>query len=190
MRTMKKMRMVMICLMTIFCQMSVAQTIQEPEKNGEIYVITGDSFETLPKETGSFKTSAGLTSLIPSAALKVVKSYIKIGGAHAKVRYNPAAGEPVKFIVRVDDVENPEEYINLIKLDEKKKERRILMAKSSLLGGTESATWETVPFECEKYGEYSYLITTQLEAGEYAFMLSELQEEGNINMQFRCIGID
>ena len=47
----------------------------------------------------------------------------------------------------------------------------------------------SLAYEAEKFGESSYKITINLEAGEYGIMTAE-QDASAMNFGFRCFGVE
>ena len=170
---------------------SFAQNVKEPDFIGEIYLLTSDStFISLQKTAATIQAkSNGLSMLVPLATQ--VKSHMVIKGSKAETRIKKD-DNPVQLIVRCKN--NDYEATNIISLlpfEVKKKERRYLMNKVSILGGSSVESMEGLPFKFEKYGESSYkIILENMEVGEYGIMVSEGDNSPSSFFGFRCFGID
>lgn len=183
---------VFILLACIFMSLTAtfAQSVKEPEFVGEVYLLTSDStYIPLPKSPAEIKAKGGLSMGIP--LLGSVKSYMSVKGTQAETRIKNE-GHPIQMIVRckANDIE-PTNLITILSLEVKKKERRILMNKVSILGGSSTELNTGVPFKFEKYGEHSYKITLDaLAPGEYGLMISEGEQVTGSFIGLRCLGVD
>ena len=168
-----------------------AQNVKEPNFIGEIYLLTSDStYITLQKTAAKIQAkSNGLSMLVPLASQ--VKSHLILQGNKAESRIKKDEN-PIQLIVRCKN--NDYEATNIISLlpfEVKKKERRYLMNKVSLLGGSSVESMEGIPYKFEKYGDSSYkIILENIEVGEYGLMVSEGENSPNSFLGFRCFGID
>jgi len=168
---------------------SFAQNVKEPEFLGEIFLLqANDGFVKLSKEAASIKSKSSGLAVVP--LMGSVKSFISIKGPEAEVRVSKES-KSIQFIVKCENnSSNPEDLISLVQFEKKKKERRYLMGKTSVLGGSEMEGIVSLPYEAEKFGESSYKITvTGLEPGEYGIFSSEQSTVGAF-YTFRCFGID
>ena len=118
------------------CTTIMAQGIKEPDFLGEVVILNPDSTTTkLFQEQASIKAGGGLGSMVPM--IGSIKSYMIVKGKEAKTRLS-ANNNPIQLIVRCSNNEkDPSSIISLVKFEEKKKERRAFMGKTSLFHGSE-----------------------------------------------------
>ena len=179
---------VLVGLFTSFT--SFAQTVQEPEFIGEVYLLTSDStYISLSKTPAAVKAKSGLSAMVPLVG--TVKSYMIVKGTQAETRI-PAANGLVQFIVRAENNDfDPSGMVSVMPFEVKKKERRVLMNQVSVLRGSSSESLDGLPYKFEKYGEHSYKITLEnAQTGEYGIMILENEQSTATFPGFRCFGID
>lgn len=161
--------MMAVCLSVLS---SVAQSVSEPEFIGEVYLLTSDStFVKLKKETGGIKAKSGASAFVPMVG--AVKSYLTLKGTESETRV-AASTEPVQLIIRCEDNDqDPTDLITVMQFEKKKKERRYMMSKVSVLGGASMDGMSGLPYEAQRYGESSYkIVVSGLQTGEYGLMVS------------------
>lgn len=170
--------------------MSMAQGIKEPDFIGEVVVVNPDSTTTkLASEKISIKSKSGLGGMVPLVGS--IKSYLQVKGNTSNVKIS-SRNNPIQIIVKSDANEiDPTSIIIITKFEVTKKERRAYMGKTSLLGGSDVAMPESLPFKGEKFGESSYKLTVSLEPGEYGIMIGSGKESSSASLfNFRCFTVE
>lgn len=176
---MKKIFAVMMSLMAAVA--ASAQTeIQVPEYVGQVAVINADSTTTLlERETADIKVTSSKFGYIPipgSSLLDKAKTNLVVKGKSSKTVLK---GDTLTFIYRAEKNNiDPKEAFGIIKFEEKKKERRYVMAEAGLLSGAKAMTsFNSIPSEAKKYGDECYIISvSNCEPGEYGFITTDMSK--------------
>ena len=157
--------------------------IEEPEYIGEaILVIDDTNGMLLDKEYGEIKSTVSLSSN------DVRKLYIQGGSATCKAK----RGE-IQFIIRANDNNSdPMSLITIYKMHAKKKERSVALSvdhSDNPFASSKTYSKDKMKFQGKKYGNSSYLITTNLETGEYGIIIKNPNGVDEKSPIVSCIGI-
>lgn len=180
-----------IILALMLASLNVFSQSFEPEWVGDVNVLEiGNDNDTIAIKTEKsiprIKTtdSAGLILFGIGNVRK--KAVIKNGRAATQIIPN----ETVTLVVRgKDNDSDPAGFIQLVKFEEKKKERKTELAKMNWLGNVSEGNSEYIPFEGKRYGKSSYILTFPTVEGEYGVRVLNPNERDEKAPVFYCFGI-
>ncbi len=161
----------------------------EPEWTGEVVVLKTDG-DTIPvateKSIPQVKTSASAGLLLVGVGNVRKKAVIK--KPRAATQFLPS--ENLVLIVKCKDNEtDPTTFIQLVKFEEKKKERRAELANVNWLGTVSEGNMEYIEFKGKKYGKSSYILTFPVQEGEFGVHVLNPNEQDEKTTVFYCFGI-
>lgn len=161
----------------------------EPEWAGEVAVleIDGDTV-SIPTEKSipKVKTSASAGRLLVGIGNVRRKAVIKNGRATTQI--HPKGN--VTLVVKCKDNDtDPTTFIQVVKFEEKKKERRTELANINWLGNVSEGNMEFVAFNGKKYGKSSYILTFPANDGEYGVRVLNPNDKDEKATVFYCFGI-
>ncbi len=163
-----------------------SSSTNEPEFINSYYIMTSDdSFELLPKESGTIKSHQNKVSNLPGVVGNVSSSVTTAGalagangmdivleGAHSSYVI-PKDMKTISVVIKAKDNEiDPMELYRIVRFNSSKKDRRIQWMEFSpaLLGSEKAKKSGYVNFIAHKYGEQSYTLTlpeNEMLPGEY-----------------------
>ncbi|MCM1484288.1 MAG: hypothetical protein NC043_08115 [Muribaculaceae bacterium] len=162
----------------------------EPKWAGEVavlQVIDGDTI-AVPAEKSNVKlrTSASAGLILFDIGNVREKMIIKGGRSTTQIKL----GYPIMLIVRCkDNLNDPASFIQVLEFEEKKKERRIELAKLNWLGTLTQNDLDHVPYKADKYGESSYILTLEPQFGEYGVRVLNPDNVDEKMTIFNCFGV-
>ncbi|WP_288308384.1 hypothetical protein [uncultured Muribaculum sp.] len=161
----------------------------EPEWAGEVAVlkVDGDTL-SIPTEKSipQVKTSASAGRLLVGIGNIRRKAVLKNGRATTQI---PQTGT-ITLVVRCKDNEtDPTTFIQLVKFEEKKKERKTELANVNWLGNVSEGNMEYINFNGKKYGKSSYILTFPAQEGEYGVRVLNPNDRDEKTTVFYCFGI-
>lgn len=161
----------------------------EPEWAGEVTIlkIQGDTI-SIPTEKSipQVKTSASAGKLLVGIGNVRRKAVIKNGRAATQI----APSGTITIVVKCKDNEtDPSTFIQVVKFEEKKKERKTELANINWLGNVSEGNMEFVNFSGKKYGKSSYLLTFPANEGEYGVRVLNPNDHDEKATVFYCFGI-
>lgn len=166
---MKKILLALVCLLSIN---SYADSIREPEFDGQVIVVKSDSTtDLLPTEVGNMKAKSNAFGFLPIPGAGLLdKQTISINVKGIASPYVMPTKD-ICMIIRVKDPnENPASYLRIVKFDVQKKKRVTVFAEQSLLSGFDlkNQSDSTINYSVEKYGKSSLIIKLKdVPAGQY-----------------------
>lgn len=162
----------------------------EPKWVGEVRVlqITSDTVSTATEKAPvTIKTSASAGRLI--VGIGNVRQKVTIQGGQSTTQLEPL-GDYVYLVVKCKDNESdPTSFIQIVKFEEKKKERRSELAKENWLGSTTEGNMTIIPYEPEQYGKASYLLKMPMQEGEFGVRVLNPNDKDEKLTIFYCFGI-
>lgn len=173
----------------MFIGLFVAAQSFEPEWVGEVSVLQIDNDTVaIPTEKSipQIKTSSSAGLLIVGVGNVRRKAVIKNARAAAQIQ---ADGNVTLVVKCKDNDTDPTTFIQLVKFEEKKKERRAEIANVNWLGNVSEGNMEYVNFRGKKYGDSSYLLTFPAAEGEYGVRVLNPNEKDEKVAVFYCFGI-
>ena len=168
------MKLIVLSLM-VLVNISLANAqirVEEPEFSEQAVYLTSDTTcIELPRENSKIKTKAAASLYL--TGIGKVKSRITIDSPSSplSIKASPA----LRIILRADNnTTDPKSFINIFQFEQKKKRRQAQISETGTFSGSETNSLQTIPFDAEKYGQSSYLITiNNLEIGEYGITISD-----------------
>lgn len=186
MLTLRKLFIAVICF--LLATSAYAQQF-EPKWTGEVVLldISSDTTAVMTEKTlPQVKTSSSAGRVLFGIGNVRCKAVFKNPRAQAQI----APSETVSLIVRCKDNDtDPSTFIQIVKFEEKKKERRAELAKVNWVGNVSEGNAELVQFQGEKYGTSSYLLTFPCVEGEYGVRVANPNEQDEKVPLFYCFGI-
>ena len=161
----------------------------EPEWAGEVGVlkIDGDTI-VIPTEKSipQVKTSSSAGRLLVGIGNVRKKAVIKNGRSATQIQPD----DIVTLVVKCKDNDSdPTSFIQVVKFEEKKKERKTELANENWLGNVSEGNMEFVNFNGKKYGKSSYILTFQANEGEYGVRVLNPNDKDEKVTVFYCFGI-
>lgn len=161
----------------------------EPEWVGEVSIlkIDGDTL-SIPTEKSipQVKTSASAGRLIVGIGNVRRKAVIKNGRSTTQIQPN----DVITLVVRcMDNASDPTSFIQVVKFEEKKKERKTELANVNWLGNVSEGNMNFIPFTGKRYGNSSYILTFEAPEGEYGVRVLNPNKEDEKVTVFYCFGI-
>lgn len=132
------------------------------------------------------KTSASASKILLGFGNTNQKISIKGGRSTTQI----PLGKPVYLVVKCKDNDSdPQSFIQVMKLEEKKKERKAELAKVNWIGNVSENNMSFVPFQAKRYGKTSYLLKIEPQDGEYGVRVLNPNERDEKVLMFYCFGI-
>ena len=145
---------------------AAAQEATGPEKFGVVYVMKGDDFVEIPRESGKKKTAMLITA----------NSKLRMQFKGPKAGFAVEGGEPPAFAVLLPSGDT--NSLRLYPMSLKKKNREAVIGTGGSIHGESSAGAETLPVGFKSKGNDVYVIepSMPLKPGEYAFAFAGANE--------------
>ncbi|WP_304405782.1 hypothetical protein [Turicimonas muris] len=183
------MKKLLIFAILITFTLSAFAQMFEPEWVGEVSVlkIDGDTL-SIPTEKSipQVKTSASAGRLLVGIGNVRRKAVIKNGRSTTQIQPD----DEITLVVRCKDNESdPTSFIQVVKFEEKKKERKTELANVNWLGNVSEGNMDFLPFTGKRYGKSSYILTFQAPEGEYGVRVLNPNKEDEKVTVFYCFGI-
>ena len=162
-----------------------AQEVQEPEFVGEPYLLQEQTPILIERDYARFKSGVSWTHNSWNALS------LCIDGKHASTRTK--AGKLTFVVKATDNNSDPMSIITIFKLKSKSNKRSIVLSADNsdqLFHSSKTYTKNLMKFTGKKYGESSYLITTNLEKGEYAILVKNPNNTDEKSVVVSCFGLD
>lgn len=161
----------------------------EPQWVGEVAIlkINGDTVSiNTEKAIPQVKTTASAGQLLVGIGNVRKKAVFK--NKRATTQINPE--EPVVLVVKWSDNEtDPSNFVQLVKFEETRKERKTELANVNWLGNVSEGNMQFVPYEARRYGNSSYILTFPAVEGEYGVRILNPNERDERAPVFYCFGI-
>lgn len=162
----------------------------EPEWVGEVKVLTV-SGDTVANDTEKcnvqIKTSSSAARIITGFGNINQKITIKGGQSTSQI---PLGSQPVYLVVKCKDNDSdPQSFIQIMKLEEKKKERKAELAKVNWIGNVSENNMKFVPFDAKRYGKSSYLLKINPVEGEFGVRVLNPNERDEKVLMLYCFGM-
>lgn len=178
----------LITILLTFGLFAFAQKF-EPEWVGEVAVLKIDSDTvSIPTEKSipQVKTSSSAGRLLVGIGNVRRKAVIKNGRSMTQIQ----PGTPVTLVVKCKDNDtDPTTFIQIVKFEEKKKERKAELANVNWLGNVSEGNMEYINFSGTRYGKSSYILTFPAAEGEYGVRVLNPNDKDEKVPVFYCFGI-
>lgn len=183
---MKKLTILAFILMVGFC--AFAQKF-EPEWAGEVNILKIDEDTiAIPTEKSipQIKTSSSAGRLLVGIGNVRSKAVIKNGKSATQIQ----PSNVITLVVKCKDNEtDPTTFIQVVKFEEKKKERKTELANVNWLGNVSEGNMDFIQFTGKRYGKSSYILTFQAPEGEYGVRVLNPNDKDEKVTVFYCFGI-
>lgn len=180
--------------LTAVCAVGKAQTVTsapyEPEFIGEtnLLCIAGTDTVVMPleKSRGRIKSKAGASLYL--TGIGSVKTRIHVPGIASSCVAKPNC--TYRLIVKAaDNKQDPNSFIQLIRFESKKKERRCEIGQINTFKGSSSGIEQLVDYQAKRYGESSYLLAIDPSSGEYGVLQSNPDAKDEKVLMVYCFSI-
>lgn len=160
----------------------------EPKWVGEVVVLQCDADTvSMPTEKANVqvKTSASAGRLL--VGIGNVRSKVTVKGGRSTTQVDPK--RPITLIVKCKDNESdPTSFIQIVKFEEKKKERKAELSSVNWIGNVSEGNMEYVPYEADTYGKSSYILKVAPVEGEFGVRVLNPNEKDEKVVLFYCFG--
>lgn len=181
-----------IIIFTLFLIAGVCMEAQsfEPKWVGEAIVLqgvaTGDTVAVpTEKAIARIKTSASAGLILTGIGNIRTKISIKEGWSSTQID----SRDPIYLVVRCKDNDiDPSTFIQIVKFEEKKRERKAELAKQNWLGNVTEGDMTYVPYDADRYGKSSYILKIQPIEGEFGVRVLNPNDVDEKAILFYCFG--
>ena len=87
-----------------------------------------------------------------------------------------------------DNESDPTSFIQIVKFEEKKKERKAELSSVNWIGNVSEGNMEYVPYEADTYGKSSYILKVAPIEGEFGVRVLNPNEKDEKVVLFYCFG--
>lgn len=161
----------------------------EPKWVGDVNIITFDTDTVAAqaeKSNVQIKTSDSAGRIL--FGIGNTRRKIVIKGGRSTVQLQPT--DTITLIVRCKDNDyDPTSFIQVVKFEEKKKERKAEISNVNWLGSVSEGNLIYVPYQADKYGAHSYILKFKAEHGEYGVRNFNPENVDERSMVFYCFGL-
>lgn len=110
-----------------------------------------------------------------------------IKGSKSNVQCDMA--KPIYIVVKCKENDvDPNTFIQIVKFEETKKERKTELAMENWLGNTSEMNSILVPYEADKYGKSSYILRMEPQEGEFGVRVFNPEAVDSRAPVFYCFG--
>ncbi len=160
-------------------------TFNTPEPNyvGSVSLIddNGNILATLENQKVAIRSNSDAGVFIVGIGSTKTRQYVKGKSSPLRIK----KGKVLLIAKVISNQANPNEIIEVFKLDQGRKDRSVVVSEGHTFGGVKSNEIDFLPFKAYPYKDSSFLIELDIDqAGEYAVALN------GSNMNFNLFGID
>ena len=183
---------VKLFLITLFCFVFRPSNIYsqqyEPKWVGAVNILSieGDTI-SVPAEKANvqIKTTQSAGKIIFDIGNIRQKGIIK--GSKSPIQCD--VNKPIYIVVKCKENEvDPTNFIQIIKFEETRKERRTELAMENWLGNTSELNSIIVPYEADTYGKSSYILRMEPQEGEFGVRILNPDALDSRAPIFYCFG--
>jgi hypothetical protein len=185
---MRRLVMIVTLLVSMGAFYAMSQSL-EPKWAGSVslIVVDGDSI-AVPAEKANVKVKTANSVGRLLVGIGNTTSKVVVAGPSSTTQLK--ADAPVLILVKCKDNEtDPMSFIQVVKFDEKKKERVTELANVNWVGNVSEGNMKLMPYEAESYGKSSYLLKMEPVAGEYGVRILNPNEKDEKVTIFHCFGV-
>ena len=180
---------VVTMVMVISSIMSYGQQF-EPKWIGQVVMlnIEGNDTIAIPAEKANvqIKTNASAGRII--AGIGNVRRKIIIRGATSGVQMK--SDSEIQLLVKCrDNSIDPTTFIQIVKFEETKKERKTELAHENWLGNVSEGNMKYVSFDADQYGKSSYILRFPSIEGEFGVQVLNPENRDEQIPIFYCFGV-
>lgn len=160
-------------------------TFNTPEPNyvGSVSLIddNGNVLAALENQKVAIRANSDAGVFIIGIGSTKTRQYVKGKSSPLRIK----KGKVLLIAKVISNQANPNEIIEVFKLDQGRKDRSVVVSEGHTFGGVKSNEIDFLPFKAYPYKDSSFLIELNIDqAGEYAVALN------GSNMNFNLFGID
>lgn len=158
----------------------------EPKWVGSASALTidGDTV-ALPLEKANVQVKTSSSAGVILLGIGNTRKKCVIKGGRSTVQLSP--DKPIQIIVRCkENDQDPSTFIQVIKFEEKKKERKAELANVNWLGNVTEGDMNIIPYDADAYGKSSYLLTIPAQEGEFGIRILNPNEVDEKVPLFQC----
>lgn len=162
----------------------------EPKWAGTVVAlqIEGNDTVSIPTEKANIKvkTAHSAGRLLVGIGNTRQKCIIQGGTSTTQL----PANNTVFLIVKCKDNDtDPSSFIQIVKFEQKKKERKAELANVNWLGNVSEGNMDMISYEAESYGKSSYILSFEPQEGEFGVRILNPNEKDEKITIFHCFGI-
>ena len=160
----------------------------EPKWVGEVVILNTENDTIIqPTEKSSVKIKTKQSAGKLLVGIGNIRQKVYVEGAASPIQLNPDS--TITLIVKCKNNENdPSSFIQIIKFEKGKKERRTELANINWLGNTSEGNMQLIPFEADVYGKSSYILTMAPQEGEFGVRILNPNDRDEKVPIFYCFG--
>lgn len=162
----------------------------EPKWAGEVVLITADGSDSIstPTEKANvkIKTSHSAGRLLVGIGNTRRKALIQ--GGQSPVQITPQ-NEVVLIVKCKDNESDPTSFIQIVKFESNKKERKTELANVNWVGSVSEGNMDLIQYEADQYGKSSYILKFRPQDGEYGVRVLNPNDNDEKVTIFYCFGI-
>lgn len=183
------MKKLVILLFISLMSASLSAQSFEPKWVGDVHVLKCDSDTVaIPTEKANVQVKTSASAGMILVGIGNVKSKVTVKGPRSTTQIDTAG--PVTLVVKgKDNDSDPTTFIQIVKFEEKKKDRRAELASVNWLGSTSEGNMTIMPYEANPYGSRSYILKADLPEGEYGVRVLNPNEKDEKVVLLYCFGI-
>lgn len=162
------MRILLIVFTLAFASLFGVGQQFEPKWVGQVVLLDTESGDTIaiPTEKANIQVKTTQSAGRLLVGIGNVRTKVIIKGSKSNTQVHP--DRPVTLIVKCkDNLTDPTTFIQVIKFEETRKERKTELANENWLGNTSEGNMKLVPFEADSYGKSSYILKLAPQSGEF-----------------------
>lgn len=163
----------------------------EPEFIGEtnLLCISGTDTLALPLEKKSGKIKSKAAASLYLTGIGSVKTRIHVEGKTSTCIAKPDC--EYRLIVKSsNNDQDPNSFIQLVKFEIKKNERRCEIGQVNTFRGSSAGTEQLVDYKAKRYGESSYLLSFEPTPGEYGVFMSNPDSRDEKRIIVYCFTVE
>lgn len=179
---------ILLLLVSLLISSTLMAQKFEPKWVGEV-VLLNTEMDTVVQPTEKslvkIKTKQSAGQLL--VGIGNIRQKVYIEGAASPIQIDPT--KPITLIVKCKDNESdPSSFIQIVKFEKGKKERRSELANINWLGNTSEGNMQIVPYEADIYGKSSYILTMAPQEGEFGVRILNPNDKDEKVPVFYCFG--
>lgn len=150
--------------------------------------MNGQDSISIPTEKCNVKIKTSHSAGLLLTGFGNTRRKVVIQGGLSQVQITPQ--NEVALIVKCKDNESdPTSFIQIVKFESKKKERKTELANVNWLGETSEGNMNIVQYDAEQYGKSSYILKFHPQDGEYGVRILNPNNNDEKITIFNCFGI-
>ena len=181
-------KFVLVALMLFIYLAGMAQSF-EPKWVGEVVVLQCENDTvSIPTEKANVQIKISKSAGLLLVGIGNVRQKVSIKGPKSTTQLK--YGNPIHLVVKCKDNESdPSSFIQVVKFEEKKKERKAEIASVNWVGNISEGNMVFVPYEADSYGKSSYILKIEPVEGEFGVTVLNPNDKDEKVALFYCFGV-